>query len=342
MVPSRTRICHVFTFPFWVHVDRKAPWRTCDARLETAALRVYPLFRSAPANYYAAPSFNPTVLPYLAEVQERRPLKVVEVGWSPILVADGGPTVQTQFSPNWQDPPRMFPMDSLRVDQLGDAKGLPARLQPREFTRRLLARLRHRTGQWWILREVAALSGFERATFDIDNDGRPLSNPYTMQEVHTGFGFELPVDLDVWRLSVEETIRGVETPAFATSLLDAYFHLASSAINQCIISAAIGCEQATEATFERVWVARNPTTPFKRSRLMQGWDLPKHLTRDLERLCKRSLSAERPADNIDIEELWRARGAAAHGGEASVAKERAEEVLAAAQRLVNWLQGIQP
>ena len=161
------------------------------------------------------------------------------------------------------------------------------------------------------------------------------------------FGFEKPIDKNVWRESIFDIGNEIETPPYEMLFFDAYYYLATSDIRSMVISVATGCEQAIETTFARLWEARNRGQEFKRGRVMTGYDLPTHLSRDLNRFLGRSFEQEFSSEFDEIRKLWDVRGRVAHGGKAQFICNgnliilddfQAEKILVAVRKCIDWLQ----
>ncbi len=181
----------------------------------------------------------------------------------------------------------------------------------------LLHLLRWKTDQWWIMRSIHPLLGYARNQMPVDHRGAPAPSdhlPTPHSNMHTSWGFERAITSETWREAIALWAAGITPPETALIVLDAYYFATTGEIRRAVIDAATACEQAKDEVFQRTWCARS-RKPFKRGRLLTGYDLPYHLSRDMNRLLGRSYKLEHPNEFATIENLWDARGNIAHGGE---------------------------
>lgn len=334
----------LYTFPFWLYVDTRTPLLVGDLLKGGSLIRFYPPFRSALANFMPMPRIKPEAIPFLSEARPSNPLPLIHVVTLPTFQPDGGPGTIALWSDQWGEKLNIFPMDSLRIDLVTSPRGnftLPSVLH------KLLERLRVRSGQWWILRSIDALLGYERSRFSIIRNGAPRDIGHGIVHARIPFGFEKPIDNTLWMRSAQDVGEEVETFPYEMSVLDAYYYLATSDFRSMVIHAAMGCEQATETVFARLWEARSKGQEFKRGRIMKGYDLPTHLSRDLDRFMGKSFEREHPNEFAEIEKLWDARGRVAHGGKAqfiynnilkTIDDLQGKTMLASVQKCINWLR----
>jgi hypothetical protein len=338
-VSARSGVTHVFSFPFWMCVDTKAQLGVCTAKQGSYTFRIYEPFRSSPANYSPTPRINPRAVPRIPEANPPPAELFLQVGWLPLFSHDGGPGIHACWSERFEETPRIFPMDSLRLDILGDLEALPRPYRHVAFAQRLISRVRHLTGQWWISRSLGGLTAGDGASFDIDTHGSLVGPPHSQRLMHIPFGFELAVDQPIWRRAVHETMAGLQTPPFATSLLDAYFHVATHEVTQSVVAASIGCEQAADLAIKQLWTRRNAGKRYQRKKAIGGKrDLPNNISLDLKRSVGHSFADNSAVDFDLVTSLWIARGKAAHGLDPGVDEEEVIQMLGAAQRLVAWLE----
>ena len=334
----------LYTFPFWFYIDTRTPLLSCDLEKGGALIRIYPPFRSALANFMPMPEIKPEAIPFLPEARPKNPLPLIHVVTLPTFQPDGGPGTIALWSDQWGKKLNIFPMDSMRIDLINSPQG-DFGLQ--SILHKLLERLRVRSAQWWILRSVDAFLGYERSSFSIKRNGTPIDIGHGIVKARIPFGFEKPIDKNVWRESIFDIGNEIETPPYEMLFFDAYYYLATSDIRSMVISVATGCEQAIETTFARLWEARNRGQEFKRGRVMTGYDLPTHLSRDLNRFLGRSFEQEFPTEFAEIKKLWDVRGRVAHGGKAqficngnllTLDDFQAEKMLEAVRKCIDWLQ----
>lgn len=157
---ERGSVACLFSFPFPVYVNTASPVSTTEERTERTTLRVYPLFRSAPANYIAAPSINASEIPRsegmpvaCTPAQHLRSLASIQV-----LAGEPDCSALVTMAEEWEQELLYFPMDSLRVDVLGASAQYPVIAST--LVKRLLDHLRVATCQWWIGRGLPAVQGY--------------------------------------------------------------------------------------------------------------------------------------------------------------------------------------
>src|SRR5262245_11924011 len=137
----RSGVTHVFSFPFWICVDTQAQLGVCTAKQGSYTFRIYEPFRSSPANYSPTPRINPRAVPRIPQAKPPPSDLFLQVGWLPLFHHDGGPGVQACWSERFEETPRILPMDSLRLDILGDLSALPTSYRHVAFAQRLLSRV---------------------------------------------------------------------------------------------------------------------------------------------------------------------------------------------------------
>lgn len=309
-----------------------------------ALIRIYPPFRSALANFMPMPKIKPEAIPFLPEARPKNPLPLIHVVTLPTFQPDGGPGTIALCSDQWGEKLNIFPMDSMRIDLINSPQ---SDFSLQSILHKLLERLRVRSAQWWILRSVDAFLGYERNSFSIKRNGAPVDIGHGIVKARIPFGFEKPIDKNIWMESIFDIGKEIETPPYEMLFFDAYYYLATSDIRSMAVSAAIASEQATETTFARLWETQNKGQKFNRGRVMTSYDLPTHLSRDLNRFLGRSFEQEFPTEFAEIRKLWDVRGRVAHGGKAQFICNgnlltldgfQAEKMLAAVRKCIDWLQ----
>ena len=106
----------LYTFPFWLYVDTRTPMLGRELLKGGSLIRFYPPFRSASANFMPMPRIRPEAVPFLSEVKPNSLLPMLHVVTLPIFQPDGGPGTIALLSDQWGEKPKIFPMDSLRID----------------------------------------------------------------------------------------------------------------------------------------------------------------------------------------------------------------------------------
>ncbi len=111
----------LFTFPFWLIVDTIAPPAIVETEVSDRFVRVYPPFRSAPANSAYAPSLDLRNVPFPdgITVTANGNSMFVRIGVYPTLEPNSEGELGVCISLDEEfttAPSRNFPMDSLRLD----------------------------------------------------------------------------------------------------------------------------------------------------------------------------------------------------------------------------------
>jgi hypothetical protein len=338
----------LLSFPFYIIVDTNDAPTVTEANLDGARVRFYPPFRSGPADFTSGPSIDPAAIPFVGS----RPLiepgfKVKNMAVYPIL----DPTAATQsacmaWGPKWENPPRTFPMDSLRIDTFAS----PETQEPNEtlIALKLLQHLRIRSSQWWITHSSDALQSYGRNFFKASDDGRTLGGINPITNFRTVQGFEVAITNSIWKESINDTASSNFPSTADTSLLDSYWYFAKEDFRRLVIEAASACEIEKDIAIERAW-KKARAEPYRRGKALNGYDLPVHISQSLKELSGRSYAEEFRDKFGNIEDLWDARGNVAHGKPASFRRdgktrnidaETASAFLGAAQHCVRWLRTI--
>lgn len=307
---------YLYTFPFPIYVDRENPPKVTVLARGSIKVRIYPPFRSAPANYLPMPPIAPSEIPFIKgatrlPASASATFRTLSVG--PVLSVDGvtaPSSAHWQMGPDWgENAPRTFPMDSLRIDVLTTGKrGTVAE----ELATDLLSHLRWRSRQWWIGRSMDSLAGYLRQIALIRDDGTFISSPVPHAQFRTAGVHEIPITDSVWQVVAEGLNQSLEVPIHELLLNDGQFFAATNDVRRSILDSATACEYVKDMTAERLWRVANPGQRYRRNKVLQGHELPQHIAR-LERLSGRSLEGEFPGSIAGIVRLWVARNNVAHG-----------------------------
>lgn len=342
----------LFTFPFWVYVDRESPPSVAELNWGGAQIRIYPPFRSAAANYMSLPAIDPQHVPYLPSATRVTipPVHFAPMAVVPLLRTDGteGFPVLAISTPQWEELPRTFPMDSLRVDVLNSTN---TPLLANALVSKLLAAIRWHSGQWWIGHSVGVFPGLLRQWFPISSDGTILFQGKSERttQVRTVDGSEAAIGQELWNRVVADVSAGTEPDLSFLLLLDARYHGYTGDFRRGILDAAVACEQAKDDAFEQVWSRLHPGERYSRGRILKGYDLDKQVDQDLKRLISRSYREEFPHYWSSISHLWSARGNVAHGARVfyrdsgtrvDVGDLEFVQIVVAADHCVRWIQGL--
>jgi len=347
MVRARS---YLFTYPFWIVVDRQSPPAIAEVNAGGYLLRLYPPFRSGPANFIPMPAVNPHAIPFIPGTKPEINPTFTHV---PTLAAvsgltpggQGGVPLRFAWGADWGDlaDVRDFPMDSLRVDIVGpnELDESVADEAAKEASDRLTGLLRWRSRQWWIGRSVDALAGYLRVRFSALEDGTPTENlqdAYKYTSARTARGDELAVTADLWDTVVRNLRANRSIPTHELLLMDAIYFEAIRDIRRSVLDCAAACELVKDAVYGR-----------------KGWtkasyDLPKQIGENLQRfLSGRSYETDHPEHFAMIDHLWDARGNITHSGRVEyrqagkvvqVDSTNAKEFIRSAEHCVAWLEGL--
>lgn len=274
-------------------------------------LRIYPPFRSGPANFITMPHLDPGQIPSLSGKKPRKRIQLRHAVAIPTLVhsTQTEPGLLVTLSVNWGKRPQIFPMDSLRVDVFGTCENLETVIE------QLLQLLRWRSRQWWITRSVAPLEGFLRGELPVLRDGTLVGLQGSERgKMRTVTGNELPIDKHLWTGVIEDFRRGLEPPIYDILLLDARYFASTGESRQSVLDSASAIEQARDITIEDLWPLHGDQRKFHRDKVLKGDKLYNHLDRDLNNYIGRSYKSEHPSQFEKIKTLWIARHNIAHGG----------------------------
>lgn len=336
---------YLFSFPFPIYINTEARFFPIELKVKTETIRIYPFFRSGPANFGSSPAIDSAQIPLSSDnynpIKPSTPnylplLKVV-----PLLVGDPAGSAIATLSPVWGKTPHFFPMDSMRIDILG------SHLKPKNFASNLihhfLRYIRVLTRQWWIGLEYPNGNDYYlQQIIPISRSGIFKGVPEQYKLFITPRGDELPLDETIWNKVIFNIRCNILIADYEDLLLDARYHFAKNEMRRVIIDLAVACEQACETTFIRIIEKKEQKKigVFKRGRYYSGNDLTKHLNKDLKKLSGFSLDADMPKLSNQISELWSLRGDLAHGRHQDLPKEKVSLLIEAAEECVRWLENL--
>lgn len=333
----------LYSFPFWLIVDASWPPEVAETIFGGTKYRIYPPFRSAPANFVWMPEVAPHAIPFLPGTKPQMPQNLRLLTTASVPNLGTKPEILVCWAPEWNENnrPGNFPMDSLRLDWYGEQGS-----EAEPFLLSFLEQLRWLSGQWWIGRSVDGILGYVRNEFGILANGQPIERPLGTVRAHSPTGDEKPITNGLWLRSIEN-IQNAQLPlSYEILLLDARYTLAIGDLRMTIINAATACEQAIDYHFERIWNAVKKGEKYRKGKICKGYDISKHVSSDISALIERAFSSDHPRDYEFITHLWDARGNVAHGKAAefrrngnvhSVNQGSAQTMLRAAHQLVSWL-----
>lgn len=336
-------------------IDTANPPQLRMAEYNGRKIRIYRPFRSAPANWIPMPPIKMDKIPFL----KNHGPKNTNGSIFPPLVAI--PTLATgsskdfgqvlAFHEDWGDDFTkigQFPMDSIRLDELGFVEGEGAPLSD-SFIENILTHLRILSRQWWIGKSVDRIMGNKRVEFKCDSFGKPIQdNPWMHASNRTLSGIERLIDRGNWEKAVELTCDGCIPDMHKSLFLDAQFHLACGDISRAVFDATTACESLKDTTIEALWKKHN-IGRYKKGDVLHGYDLHKHVDQAVRALVDRSFKNEFPKDFCNIKWLWLTRGNIAHGkppfyhdgnNRVEVDEAQVKEMLLSADQLLNWLQSL--
>lgn len=347
---------YVFTFPFFMLVNMKNKPELRMVELDDARLRIYPPFRSAPANWTVTPVLMASKIPFLTGREPKNKDFSFRSLWNVAAypgtegnskIAGDNMTLVWKDSWNHEKFSDIFPMDSIRVDMIPRGKAVNAYLIE-EFISRLVENVRCVTKQWWIGRSSDTFTGWKKASFEIDKYGKMLGQVGAYGSGSSVSGIEKPLDKSKWNEVLSRCENGIDPDISDYLLLDASYFFAKNDMRRFVMDAATTCEIEKDNAFERLW-KRYKNTNFRKGKAMSGWDLGRHLDSDLENLCGRSLKKECPEIFMLIENLWDARGNVAHGEGAKfkrdgsaveISNKNGKVIMSAARECVEWLRNL--
>lgn len=327
-----------FTLPFPVYVDTHSAFDIQERRIERRNFRIYPFFRSGPANFVPAPAIDPAKIPLLDGnkgidiSKEAFPL----LAGLPAMVQEKSTSVILSCGSEFESKSlQYFPMDSLRIDVLGGS-GSPD--EASALVHNLLDWIKVETKQWWIGRELP-MGGrnYLRSIIPITRSGHFLNRPEGMGGFTTMRGDELPMCSMIWSRVLKRLEQNAEPEDYQFLLLDAKYHNAVNEPRRAVIDAAVACEQATERTFVSI-VEGQWGKKFKHGKFFTKYDLVKHINQDMKNLIGCEFSGADPDANAGIDLLWKCRGDLAHGKHRDIKKEELRRMINSAEKCIAWLE----
>lgn len=329
-----------FTLPFPVYVDTYSDFDIQERRVSRCNFRVYPFFRSGPADFVPAPAVNPTQIPLSNGSRGIKYMNAVFplLAGIPAMVQEENSSAILSCGKDFKDKSlRYFPMDSLRVDVLGRS-GSSA--DASELVKNLLDWIKVETKQWWIGRELP-MGGrdYLRSVMPITRSGQFQNGPEGMGGFTTIRGDELPLSNTVWDRVLKRLEQRTEPEDYHFLLLDAKYHSVINEPRRAVIDAAVACEQAKERTYVAI-VEGQWGLKFKHGKYCTNYDLTKHINQDMRKLIGCEFSQAHPDANTHIDLLWKCRGDLAHGKKRDIEKEALRYMIQGAEKCIEWLEGL--
>ena len=351
---------HLFSFPFWIFIDRRSPPSIETVKYGGARIRSYPPFRSAKNNWTPMPVIDPNKIPFLKNMRPKAfPANDHIISMSaaviPVLKVDWtegqGASLRPCFGKGDELNPSGigFPMDSLRIDVIANNHNNLSSINEMQFTTLLMRNLRVQTGQWWITRSSDSIQGWASHTIPINSDGSPIALSEPRMSGRTVAGFEVPITNAIWKSSIHNASSGIEPTLYSELYLDAYYFHATTDFRRMTLDAANACEFLKESVIEKLWSNEN-NGKYRRGKILQGYDMPSHLDVAMKVLCGRSLKDEDETCYKRIKNLWDARGNVAHakdayyrnetGDAALITIDNSQELLIGARSCIAWLESL--
>lgn len=338
---ENSSIACLFSFPFPVYVDTESRFSLSEQKIEDETVRIYPFFRSGPANFNSSPPIDLSQVPLPVGnglTDNSVPRYLPWLTTIPSLSGEPTGSAILTMAPTWEKKPRFFPMDSVRIDILGSHPKPPGFAN--DVVNRLLRNIRVRTRQWWIgIEYPTGTEYYLRQIVPVSRSGTFKGTPEGNASFTTPRGDEIPLDQTIWNQVITDIKKDRMIAVYEDLLLDARYHAAKNEMRRSIIDLAVACEQACEATFIRV-IEHRQMTSFRRGKYYSGNNLTKHLNQDLQKLIGLSLEAEMPEISKHISELWNLRGDLAHGRHQNLTREKLLILSQAAEDCIRWLEGL--
>lgn len=330
----------LFTLPFPVYVDTDSAFDIQERRIDRRNFRIYPFFRSGPANFVPAPAIDPAQIPFLdgnkGLIVRGEPFPLL--AGLPAMTHEEKASAILSCGKEFKNKSlRYFPMDSLRIDVLGKS-GSPE--DASKLVNGLLDWIKVETRQWWIGREMP-MGGrhYLRSVVPISGKGLFKGYPEGMGGFTTMRGDEVPLDSTIWHRVLKYVNQNFEPEDYHFLLLDAKYHSAVNEPRRAVIDAAVACEQAKDKTFisivEDQWGCK-----FKHGKYCSGYDLTKHINQDMRKMLDCEFSEADLEANEGIGLLWRCRGDLAHGKKRVIQKEELGIMIRSAEKCIGWLESL--
>lgn len=340
----------IYTFPFLIYQDTACQFEPKEISFNEKDIRIYPFFRSGKANFLPMPHTDKNLIPFAAGVNGKFPSNI------PITSASAIPSLERDengkfqmilcFTEKFDKVPKIMPMDSLRINILGNNKF--NKDISNSCSLQLIRSIRHKTKQWWLEHHTYAYQ--LKVSFPILKNGFPVDEPWSQAKGRTIAGDEIPLDNKIWGEVMSDLEEGKINPLYFTLLLDARFFLATADLRRAILDATIACEQARDVHFERLWQINKPSA-YRTGKALTGNNLPTHLSKNLLNVTnnKHSYEAEYPDNYEIIKDLWNTRGEIAHGRRLQYYKQnilhtvnevKTKEFIKCAEHCISWLENL--
>lgn len=335
---------YFFTFPFPIYVDTNSEISIEERRINRCNFRIYPMFRSGPANFIAAPSLNPSEVPLPDGDKGIKKTNELSFFSQPVVFIHAmaqesgvGGIIILQKSFEGQSL-RYFPMDSLRIDVMSSLESSNA---VSVLVNNLLNWIRVETQQWWIGRELpTGANHYLRTIIPINQKGFFKNEGH---ESRSGFttmrNDELPLTKEIIFCVINHIERNDLLENYLVLILDAKYYAAINELRRAVIDAAIACEQAKDRVFisiiEGQWGLK-----FKHGKYLSGYNLVSHINQDLNKLIGVQFKDDNEEANEGVDFLWSCRGDLAHGKAKVIDRDDVSKMIDNAVICINWLEGV--
>lgn len=319
---SRTKgYTYLFSFPFWLVANRKASPIVRTVSYKNGTLRIYAPFQSATANFVPMPSIAAKTVPFLKDAKPKQfdDYSFLTVSLPPQLFETNRrePALKVVWGDKDNSESENIPLDSLRIDvfQLPDGE---SQNLANEFVRLFLRHIRIESGQWWIGQSVHPLVGYLRNAAPISKRGEILEEPWANVSGEAVGAEVRPINQSVWEASLDRASKDIAPCPVEEMYMIGRYAKSAKEYGQMILHFAMACELGRDTALSRLWSKKGNKSAFKKSRMITGYNLPKHLDQDFENLFGRSFKSHDSASFEAIVRLWRARNEVAHGVSPSV------------------------
>lgn len=350
-------IMNVFTFPYWLIVDKININKTFTIKKDGAELKFYPPFRTSPANEAFTP--QPDKVFFLdGKLRSINPqYKIPKVSMYPLFNDDGlgikGFQIEEReiWNGNRRDR-KDFPVDTIRVDVKGANK-----ISVYKEIKDLMETIRISTNQWWIGHLPYSMDNIS-ITQNVDADGNPTSAPPTVLTppiLVTSFK-ERIVNTGIWTDSLKSLITNNKPKIYDSLVQDAMYYTMRGDSRRVILDLARALDIAIDINFSRIWIREDMGTAGNYSRKSFIRNIPpesgsshnsrtyipllvSHVT--YNKVNGRSFRLEYSNEFENLKEFWdKMRNPVSHGGNVELNPNASTKVINSINKCIKWLEQI--
>ncbi len=346
---------NIYTFPSWLIIDKTTLNEVITVTINDAELKIYPPYRSSPANEIFSPQPDKSIFPDGELKPINRNYKIPKTALYPLFNNDGVgiKSYQLEDKVSWNSNRKNrndMPVDSIRIDVKSKSE-----FNLLKYMKYLLEIARINSNQWWIGHLPYTLDNIT-VTQKVNEKGLVLAeNPPTVWSppCFVSFCNEKVIGLDIWRKAIEDSSLNKVPKIYKTSLLDSIYYTSRNDSRRAILDLANALDTAVDINFLRIWKIRSSNN-YSRKSFMNGIPVKEglrynsrthipllisHVTNHV--LSGRSFETEYPSEFMVITEFWdEIRNPTSHGKSINVDAVELIKYVKSIQKCVDWLEKI--